>query len=252
MRIVCPRKWDADGRAAAAGRRCRRGVPAAVIAVAAVQLRLGVEHVRLPEEGCHGTVEVAAVIGGLNGLPQLILLGVGHGVAHIVAAVDLPVAVLHQQQYHVVASQPPLLAQVGGVILRVPAGQMVDAGHRRNGVILAVPAVVVVPDQLLRLSVQQTGLVTDPVLVLHVQQLCGLLGDKAVLAALADEHRASNGQHQHHQCHAAFFKKLHTCSPFRRRLILFSAPQLHELLLQLTLDLTQRPILRCVQNGGPG
>ena len=66
--------------------------------------RMGKEVVRLAEEGRHGAVEVAAVIGGLDGLTQLALLGVGHGVAHVVAAVHLPVAVLHQQQDHVVAA----------------------------------------------------------------------------------------------------------------------------------------------------
>ena len=63
----------ADGRTVGGG-RCGRvgGVPAAVTAAAGrVQPGLCIEHVRLPEEGRHRTVEIAAVIGRLDGLtPQ--------------------------------------------------------------------------------------------------------------------------------------------------------------------------------------
>ena len=198
----------------AAGRR-GRSIPAAVAAAAAAaQLCLGVEHIRLTEEGRHGAVIVAVIIGGLNGLAQLALLGIGHDVAHVVAAVDLPVAVLYQHQDHVVLTQSPRFAQFGGVVLTLPAHQLIDGGHGHHGVVLAVPAAVIVPDQLLRLVAQQTGIVADPLLVLHVQQRRGRFCYKRVLPALADKHGGSDGQHQHHQRHAALFKKPHTYSPF--------------------------------------
>ena len=209
----------ADGRTVGGG-RCGRvgGVPAAVTAAAGrVQPGLCIEHVRLPEEGRHRTVEIAAVIGRLDGLTQLVLLGVGHGIAHVVAAVHLPVAVLHQQQDHVVAAQSPRLAQLGGIVLPVPAGEMVNGGDCRDGVVLSVPAAVIVPDQLLRLVAQQIGIIADPVLIRYVQQLRGLLGDKAVLAALADEHRAHDGDDQHRQRHTTFFEKFHVVSSFGGR-----------------------------------
>ena len=157
------------------------------------------------------------VIGRLDGLLQLHLLGIGHSGAHLAAAVHIVVAVAHQQQQHIVLAQAPIGAQLFCGLLRCPAGNTVHRGYRDRCVIPAVPIAVVLPDLILCLFGQHPRLIADPLVVFHLRQRHRLLGDVAGLTALADAHGGGDGQHQHRQCNAPLFEKLHTNSPSRRR-----------------------------------
>ena len=184
-----------------------------IIGIAAAALltaqRLGIEHIRLPEEGQRRCVVVPLIVGSLHSALQARLIGVRHGVQHVVAQRHVVVAVLYQQQQHIIAAQPPLGAKLRRRLLIGPAVQRVQRRHGDDGPIVAVPALVILPQGGLRLVRQQVGVVPQPVAVGYLRQVGGLFAD-------AVDAGAQNGQHQHHQRKATFLIKFHGSLPSRR------------------------------------
>ena len=184
-----------------------------IIGIAAAALltaqRLGIEHIRLPEEGQRRCVVVPLIVGSLHSALQARLIGVRHGVQHVVAQRHIVVAVLYQQQQHIIAAQPPLGAKLRRRLLIGPAVQRVQRRHGDNGPIVAVPALVILPQGGLRFVRQQVGVVLQPVAVGYLGQVGGLFAD-------AVDAGAQNGQHQHHQRKATFLIKFHGSLPSRR------------------------------------
>ena len=184
-----------------------------IIGIAAAALltaqRLGIEHIRLPEEGQRRCVVVPLIVGSLHSALQARLIGVRHGVQHVVAQRHVVVTVLHQQQQHIIAAQPPLGAKLRRRLLIGPAVQRVQRRHGDDGPIVAVPALVILPQGGLRFVRQQVGVVPQPVAVGYLRQVGGLFAD-------AVDAGAQNGQHQHHQRKATFLIKFHGSLPSRR------------------------------------
>ena len=184
-----------------------------IIGIAAAALltaqRLGIEHIRLPEEGQRRCVVVPLIVGSLHSALQARLIGVRHGVQHVIAQRHIVVAVLYQQQQHIIAAQPPPGAKLRRRLLIGPAVQRVQRRHGDDGPIVAVPALVILPQGGLRFVRQQVGVVPQPVAVGYLRQVGGLFAD-------AVDAGAQNGQHQHHQRKATFLIKFHGSLPSRR------------------------------------
>ena len=70
-------------------------------------MELAVKDIRLTEKRRHGAIKITVIVGGLNGIAQLLLLGIRHFGANGVAAVYLPVAIFYQQQDHIIGRKAP-------------------------------------------------------------------------------------------------------------------------------------------------